>query len=70
MRIPAGPEDLTTSWLTAALREGGMIERAAIDSFSVAAPSEGQGYFGQVARVTLNYDQQELGVLTTDLRDG
>ena len=65
MRIPAGPQDLTASWLATALRKGGTIERTAVESFSEAAPAEGQGYFGQVARVTLNYDQSDPGAPRT-----
>ena len=59
MRIPAGPEDLTTDWLTAALREGGRIDKAAVASFKAGPLAEGKGFFGQIARLSLDYDLDE-----------
>ena len=61
MRIPAGPEDLTTDWLTSALREGGTVDKAAVASFKAGPLAHGKGYFGQIARLSLDYDPDEDG---------
>ncbi|MEN8182277.1 MAG: hypothetical protein ABFS46_07040, partial [Myxococcota bacterium] len=60
MTIPAGPEGLTAEWLTQALRSGGALRRAAVVSFE-ASPVFGQGLFGQLARLRLEYDAEEAG---------
>ena len=61
MRIPAGPDDLTTDWLTSALREGGTIDKAAVASFKAGPLAERKGFFGQIARLSLDYDPAEAG---------
>jgi hypothetical protein len=61
MNIPPGPEALTAEWLTLALRQGGVIHHAAVVSFEAGALAEGQGFYGQLARVNLDYDRYEEG---------
>jgi hypothetical protein len=61
MNIPPGPEALTAEWLTLALRQGGVIYHAAVVSFEAGALAEGQGFYGQLARVNLDYDRYEEG---------
>jgi aminoglycoside/choline kinase family phosphotransferase len=54
--IPAGPQDLTTEWLTDALRAGGVISGSKVTSFEKEIMGEGAGFMGQLARVKLEYD--------------
>ncbi len=61
MRITAGPEDLTTDWLTSALSEGGALDKAAVASFEAGPLAEGGGHYGQIARLRLEYDLGEAG---------
>jgi hypothetical protein len=55
--IPAGPEALTSEWLTQALHARGAIQNASVASFEVK-PMD-QGGMGQIARLTLTYDRLE-----------
>jgi aminoglycoside/choline kinase family phosphotransferase len=61
MNIPAGPEELTAGWLTTALRQGGAIHKAAVASFQAGPLAENRGFFGQIARLHLDYDRGEAG---------
>lgn len=60
MKIPSAVQDVTPEWLTQALREAGIIDRASVSSLDIQL-FEGQGFVGQVARVVLRYDQLEEG---------
>jgi hypothetical protein len=54
--LPAGPQELTADWLTAALRETGTIGHGvAVESFETETIAEGVGLLGQLARVKLTY---------------
>jgi thiamine kinase-like enzyme len=59
MTIPAGPTELTAEWLTEALRSGGALDKAAVTSIMTETIGEGSGFIGQLAKVTLTYDQPE-----------
>lgn len=60
--IPASSAELTTDWLTQALRAGGVIDRANVSVFAVDAPGGAAGLYGQTVRVTLGYDRDEAGL--------
>jgi hypothetical protein len=59
LKIPAAPEDLDAAWLTAALRQDGALQRAAVVSFEIAPLADGEGFMGQLLRVRLAYDLEE-----------
>ena len=60
LEIPSGPQELTPEWLTKALRSTGTIKSATVQSFEMEPDiAEGTGLMGQLARVTLGYDQPE-----------
>lgn len=61
LQIPAGPDALTAEWLTDALRSTGTIREAAVAAFEREILGEGEGFVGQLARVTLQYDRPEDG---------
>jgi hypothetical protein len=61
LAIPASPEEITATWLTAALRSTGIITSATVTSFDTKVIGEGSGFMGQLARVKLNYDAAEAG---------
>ena len=60
MLIPEGPQALTSEWLTETLRQTRIIKNSAVTSFQTQPMGEeGEGITGQLARVTLTYDQME-----------
>ncbi len=59
LTIPNGPEELSPEWLTAALRSGGALKNATVDSFDAQAIGEGTGLLGQLTRLALHYDRPE-----------
>ena len=52
LKIPAGPDDITTEWLTHALRRTGTLTNATVGSFDAETIAEGVGLLGQLARVS------------------
>lgn len=61
-KIPGGPDELTPQWLTAALRDTGTIKHASVESFDMETSIQaGTGFMGELARLTLRYDQPEQG---------
>ena len=55
--IPSHAGELTAEWLTASLRSGGVIGPAAyVSSFESTTLGAGEGFIGDLARVTLSYD--------------
>jgi hypothetical protein len=64
-KTPSGPQDLTTGWLTAALRKGGAISTASVTNAKLRIIGEGAGFMGQLAQVTLTYDRVEVGAPKT-----
>ena len=61
MKIPISPEDLTSEWLTEALREGGAINQVRVTSVAteVMGDEEGLTGTGQMARLRLTFDRAE-----------
>jgi hypothetical protein len=59
--IPSGPQDITLSWLTNALRSRGAINNANVTSFETKIIGEGAGFMGQLAKLSLTYDKPEPG---------
>jgi len=55
--IPAGPSELTSDWLTAALRASGVIQAGAVSNLTTEIIGADRGFTGVVARVNLTYDQ-------------
>lgn len=60
-KIPKGPDELTNSWLTEALRQGGTVIRAAVSAHSIEPVAVRIIGGATVARVTLDYDVREDG---------
>lgn len=57
LEIPAHAGELTAGWLTASLRSGGVIgPDASVSSFESTTLGEGEGFIGDLTRVTLTYD--------------
>ena len=49
--IPQSPEELTTDWLTAALRQGGHLNEARVTGFETEVVGQGVGFVGLLARI-------------------
>lgn len=61
MLLPDGPQAMTSEWLTEAIRQNGTITSATVTSFQTQAIGEaGEGMSGQMVRVKLIYDRDEL----------
>jgi hypothetical protein len=58
--IPASPEQVTDAWLTSALRQDGVLDRASVVAHTTELV-EWQGAAGVVARFELDYDLPESG---------
>ncbi|MGE0571436.1 MAG: phosphotransferase [Dehalococcoidia bacterium] len=65
LSIPAAMSEVTAAWLTAALREGGVLKSASVASESKETIGVGVGILGELARVTLTYNQDEAGAPAT-----
>jgi hypothetical protein len=65
LKLPAGPREVTPDWLTAALRETGVISDSVVTGFDVEIIGEGVGVLGQLARFKLTYDSPEPGAPTS-----
>lgn len=59
--IPASIEDITPEWLTSSLQGAGVLKDATVASVQAELLSEGVGFIGQVARLTLRYDGADAG---------
>ena len=59
MDIPHSPSDLSSSWLTMALRHGRAIGASAVREFECLPLEAGKGFYGQIARLKLTYDPPE-----------
>ena len=57
MTFPATPGEITASWLTSVLRDGGHIDAASVIDVSFELLEGGVG--GSVARIALTYDRME-----------
>ena len=62
LTIPESPAALTVEWLTAALRERGVITDASVQSFEMKPANEDgiTGVAGEHARLHLTYDKPEI----------
>lgn len=63
-RMPKGPHprhvsDITPDWLTEALREGGVLSKAAVASVDTKVIGEGVGFLSSVGRIQLRYDRTD-----------
>ena len=54
--IPAGPSDLTPEWLSAVLREAGILREGRVVDVAQDVIGEGVGFAGWVARLRVRYD--------------
>jgi hypothetical protein len=61
MDFPRTIDEITPEWLTKVLRESGAIDGAEVESFEAATIGDDQGIQGDVNRLSLAYDKQELG---------
>lgn len=59
LSIPHTPEDISTDWLTDALRSSGVITTSSVTSIDVGDTSAGHGFTGRIARLTVSYDSHE-----------
>ena len=57
--IPHTPEDISTDWLTDALRSSGVITTSSVTSIDAGDTSAGHGFTGRIARLTVTYDSHE-----------
>lgn len=61
LTIPQTPSSMTSDWLTQALRRAGVLTRASVVAIEVHPVAAGSGFVGQTARLTIQYDEQEIG---------
>ena len=61
LSIPHKPEDITSEWLTAALRSSGIVTTSSVTSIDAGDTEAGHGFTGQIARLTVTYDSHEEG---------
>ena len=61
MNFPTSIGEITPEWLTDALKSTNVIRDATVKSFETTILGEGAGFIGQLARLTLQYDQPETG---------
>ncbi len=59
MNIPRSPADLSSSWLTMALRQGHGIDAPTVREFECSSLEAGKGFYGQIVRLKLTYDPPE-----------
>jgi hypothetical protein len=59
VNFPYQPEQLTADWLTATLRQAGVLNEARVVSFEIKPLSETAGLLGQNKIVRLAYDTPE-----------
>ena len=61
LSIPHTPEDITSEWLTDALRSSGIITTSSVTSVDAGDTAAGHGFTGQIARLSVTYDSHEDG---------
>ena len=59
LSIPRKPEDITTDWLTSALRASGVIASSSVTSVDTGDTAAGQGFTGHISRLSVTYDSRE-----------
>ncbi len=55
LNIPLCLDDVTSEWLTSALREGGSLDSGVVTGFQSKVIGEGVGFMGEVVLLTLEY---------------
>jgi hypothetical protein len=60
MSVPADPDALTPTWLTAVLHQAGALDHAKVTSIQTAALGQ-TGITGQIRRIRISYDKAEPG---------
>lgn len=65
LKIPQAPSSITPDWLTQALRCAGVVNDAKVMAIDVHPIAVGSGFVGQTARLTIEYDEQEVGAPAT-----
>lgn len=63
--VPATPTDLTTTWLTSALRQWGGAGEVTVSVFNIEPLAENRGFYGNLARLRLEYTAESMGAPTT-----
>lgn len=53
---PLHPQDITTEWITYALRSGGVLEKASVKDLKKEILGDGKGFLSSVVRVKIEYD--------------
>ncbi len=61
LSIPHAPENITSKWLTDALRSSGIITTSSVTSVDSGDTAAGHGFTGQIARLSVTYDTLEDG---------
>ncbi|MBH0201332.1 MAG: methyltransferase domain-containing protein [Nitrospira sp.] len=59
LAIPVTPDAIDPSWLTLALRQVGVLDRAEVVAVDVTPIAAGSGFVGQAARLQITYSEQE-----------
>lgn len=59
--IPQRVEELSPDWLTAVLRQRGVIRESRVIAREPQRLGEGEGFVGQIVRLRLDYDRLEAG---------
>lgn len=65
LSIPHTPEDITSEWLTDALRSSDIITTSSVTSIDAGGTAAGHGFTGQIARLSVTYDSREEGTPDT-----
>ena len=63
--IPTRVDEITPAWLTAALREHGVLQAARVEALEAEILGEGEGFVGRIARLHLRFDRPEAGLPQT-----
>ena len=63
--IPTRVDEITPAWLTAALRERGVLGTAQIEAVEAESLGEGEGFVGRIACLHLRFDRPEPGLPQT-----
>lgn len=65
LTIPSDPEQLTPEWLTATLREEGVLNEARVTRVQQEILGQGEGFIGTIVRLHLTLDRAEPAVPAT-----
>ncbi len=64
LTLPSSVRDIDAGWLTAALRGGGALTTGRVSRCEVTVIGEGQGFIGELARVSAEYEPASTGPAT------